>query len=592
MEDFPRIDDLAAIGDGRTTALIGPRGGVELMCLPRLDEQIVLGRLLDRSAGAFDLQALGLPDVTRRYLRDSNVLQTRWRSGRAEAVVTDGLIGGPGGEAASTSLVRRIRCVRGPVTMRFLLTPRFGDGLTLPQALAETAGGIRIEGEGLTLAFGGADAETREDGSLAGEFELSTGESRTLTFGVGNEPIDPAAAAEFLDATTRSWRAWTAALSYEGRWRDAVVRSMLALRMLIRDTSGAIAAAGSLDLPEADGGERNYDYRYCWLRDASFVIDALASAGARESARRYLDWLGRALRTTAPVVQPFYRLDGDTDAPEREADLAGYRGARPVRIGNRAFKQLQLGSCGDLLQSCALMHAHEIEFPWGLPEGIVAAVNHLMGIWREPDSGIWEIEPRRQHTWSKMACWIAFMRAAELSEAGVIDGQPQHWRTVADEVHELIETQHFDPDRNAYVGIAGEDGLDAAVLLGVFMGYRPVSVDRWHGTLQAIADELAVGPRVYRTSDLRGQEATFLPCAFWRAHALVRLDRLDEARELLDELIAGSGPFGLLSEEADEDGGAWGNIPQALTHAALINACVTYEQRAAARSHAARAQRS
>jgi GH15 family glucan-1,4-alpha-glucosidase len=580
MNGFPEIGELGVIGDARTTAVIAPTGCVELLCLPQLDDQIVLGSLLDRAAGAFELRPDAEAEAELRYLHDTNVLSTRWRWDGGEATVVDALIGGPGGEAATTTLVRRIECVSGDVRMRFRLAPRFGDGLTVPESVERIEGGFRIDGPNLTLSFGARDAEWREN-EFRGAIELGAGEHGLLTLGVGDPPLSPEQAVRYVDATVRSWRAWTASLHTDGRWSGAVTRSALALRMLIRDTSGAIAAAGTLGLPEQPGGERNYDYRYCWLRDASFVVDALCSVGARESARRYLEWLGSALDSTAPSLQPFYRLDGGREAPERNSALLGYRGASPVRIGNRAYQQLQLGSCGDMLQSCALMHEHRIELPPELADGITDAVDHISEIWQEPDCGIWELEPRRQYTWSKMACWIALTRAATLSDQGLIDGDSAKWRSTADDIRTVIETRHYSTARDAYIAAEGEDGLDAAVLLGVFMGYEPRVEERWHSTLAALDRELGAGPFLYRTSGLRDQEQTFLPCAFWRAHALVRLGRLDEARDLLDQLIASAGPLGLFSEEADEHGRQWGNLPQALTHAALINACVTYEQRAA-----------
>jgi GH15 family glucan-1,4-alpha-glucosidase len=581
MTEFPEIGELGVIGDARTTAVIAPDGAVRLLCLPQLDGQIVLGSLLDREAGVFEFEPEGSATSELRYVRDTNVLRTRWHCAGGEVLVLDALIGGPGGEAATSTLVRRVDCVAGPVRMRFRLVPRFGEGSTPPRSVSPVAGGFRIAGEELTLCLGAPDAEW-VDGELRGSFELRAGEHRTLTLGVGEPPLAPEWAERYAEATVRAWRAWSAGLSCEGRWADALRRSALALRLLIRDTSGAIAAAGTLGLPEQPGGERNYDYRYCWIRDASFVVDALCSVGARESARQYLRWLGDALASTSPRLQPFYRLDGGAEAPEHTAALLGYRGASPVRIGNHAFTQLQLASCGDMLQSCALVREHGVELPSGLVVGIEHAVNELAEVWREPDHGIWEIDPPRQHTWSKMGCWIAFTRAAELSDAGVIDGNASRWRRIAAEVQEQIESRHYSTELDAYVAAEGEDGLDAAVLLGVFMGYEPSSVERWHSTLAAIDRELGAGPLLYRSTALRGQEQTFLPCAFWRAHALVRLGRLDEARDLLDQLIAGAGSLGLFSEEAAEDGTLWGNIPQALTHAALINACVTYEQRAAA----------
>jgi GH15 family glucan-1,4-alpha-glucosidase len=580
MSDFPEIGELGVIGDARTTAVIAPTGAVELLCLPQLDDQIVLGSLLDREAGTFELRPVADASAELDYLRDTNVLATRWRWDEGEALVTDCLIGGPGGEASTTTLVRQVECVSGQARMQFRLAPRFGDGLTVPESVERIEGGFRIDGPDLRLSFGVGDAEWK-DHEFRGVMELAAGEHAVLTLGVDAPPLRPEQASRYTDATVRSWRAWTASLQCEGRWADALNRSALALRMLIRDTSGSIAAAGTLGLPEQPGGSRNYDYRYCWLRDASFVVDAFCSVGARESARRYLEWLGRALDSTAPSLQPFYRLDGGQHAPERKSALLGYRGATPVRIGNDAYKQLQLSSCGDMLQSCALMHAHRVELPPEVAEGITDAVDHVSAIWREPDSGLWELNPPRQYTWSKMACWIALTRAATLSDQGLIEGDSAKWRDTAKEIRNVIETRHYSTERDTYIAVEGEDGLDAAVLLGVFMDYEPTSPERWHSTLAAIDRELGAGPFLYRTTELRDQEQTFLPCAFWRAHALVRLDRLDEARDLLDQLIASAGPLGLFAEEADEHGRQWGNLPQALTHAALINACVTYEQRAA-----------
>jgi len=450
MTEFPEIGELGVIGDARTTAVIAPDGAVKFLCLPQLDGQIVLGSVLDPEAGVFEFEPEGSATSELRYVRDTNVLRTRWRCAGGEVVVLDALLGGPGGEAATTTLVRRAECVEGLVRMRFRLVPRFGEGLTPPNEVSPVAGGFRIVGDDLTLCFGAPDAQW-VDGELRGTLQLHAGERRTLTLAVGEPPPDPERAAGYMDATVRSWRAWTAGLHCEGRWSDAVTRSALALRLLIRDTTGAIAAAGTLGLPEQPGGERNYDYRYCWVRDASFVVDALCSVGARESARRYLQWLGDALASTSPRLQPFYRLDGGAEAPEHNAALLGYRGASPVRIGNHAYSQLQLASCGDMLQSCALMHEHRIELPASVASGIAHAIDELVSIWQQPDHGIWEIDPPRQHTWSKMGCWIAFTRAAELSEAGVIDGDADRWRRTATEVRERIESRHYSTELDTYV---------------------------------------------------------------------------------------------------------------------------------------------
>ena len=336
-----------------------------MLCLPQLDGQIVLGRLLDRDAGVFEFRPAGDATAEVRYARDTNVLANAMACGRAvrrwSATPCSAVPGvrprAPRSCAALTASVAAIR-------MRYRLLPRFGEGLTPPEAVSEVEHGFRIDGPGLTLLFGAAEARW-EDGELSGELELGAGERATITFSVGDQPLDPDTVCDYMDATIRAWRAWASGLHCEGRWAAAIRRSALALRMLVRDTTGSIAAAGSLGLPEQPGGERNYDYRYCWLRDASFVVDAFCSVGARESARRYLEWLGRALDSTAPTVQPFYCLDGGTEAEESRSALLGYRGASPVRIGNRAYQQLQICSYGDLLQSCALMRSHRVELPLG-----------------------------------------------------------------------------------------------------------------------------------------------------------------------------------------------------------------------------------
>ncbi len=578
MLALPRAGDVspghyAVLGDGRTAALLAPDGAVDWLCLPDLDATPVLARLLDADRGGHFSLAPEEGAAERRYLPGTNAVETTWACGDGQAVVTDALVAGPTDEPL---LVRRIDGRSGRVRMAWEIAVRFGDGTTLPTSADHLEHGLRVHGAGPSVTVG-APGINWDGASARGAFEVAAGDR--LLISLTSAPDAPAfdATMAALDDAMAGWRGWSSSLRHEGRWHAAVIRSALALRLLVRKSTGAVAAAATLGLPEQPGGSRNFDYRYCWLRDSSFVVDAFARLGDLATAEAYLRWLSGAIAQTLPELQPYYRLDGGTRAPQREADLAGYRGATPVLIGNHAFQQRQLGSAGDVLQSCAVFVDAGGSLPGGLSEQLATVADHVARSWREDDAGIWETDPPRQHTWSKMACWVALDRAANLADGGHLTGDASAWRSAAEQIRDHVEAHHY--DGSAYVAVAGEDGLDAAVLLGVFMDYPPRDAQRWHSTLERIDAELGCGPLLYRTSELREQEQTFLPCAFWRAHALARLGRLDEAAEQLDALIALGNDVGLFSEEAAPDGTAWGNLPQALTHAALVNAAVTYEER-------------
>lgn len=574
------IGEYAVLGDGRTAALVAPDGAIDWLCLPDLDATPTFARLLDAERGGSATLA-PLDDgaaAERRYLPATNVLETTWRSAEAEISVCDALVGGPGEPATETLLVRRLRGITGRMRVGWRMDPRFGDGVDAPAGAERQSWGLGVRGDGPAVAITGPGAHWDGVG-VCGEFDLVAGAEAVLTIGTAATPPDARQAGAALDATIAAWERWSAQLDCQGSWPDAVRRSALALRLLMRERTGAVAAAVTLGLPEQPCGPRNYDYRYCWLRDASFVVDAFGHLGDVDGADRYLAWLLQAMAQTGPGMQPFFRLDGGTRAPQREVELSGYGGARPVRIGNSAYEQTQIGNYGDVLQSCALHIGHGATLPSGMPERLAGALDHLIELWPQDDAGIWELDPPRPHTWSKMAVWVAFTRGAELAAAGQLPGDGSRWRSEAERVHEHIERHHFSTERNAYVAVAGDSGLDAAVLLGVFMGYEPDDDDRWPATLARLDEELGEGALLYRTTELRDQEQTFLPCAFWYAHALARLGRLEEARERLDALVPLANDVGLFSEEAAPDGTAWGNLPQALTHAAFINAAVTYDQR-------------
>jgi GH15 family glucan-1,4-alpha-glucosidase len=384
-----------------------------------------------------------------------------------------------------------------------------------------------------------------------------------------------------LEATSEYWREWAAGREYAGPWRDAVIRSALALRLLFHSPSGAIAAAATASLPEQIGGERNWDYRFCWVRDSAFTLDALLQLGCPREADAFFWWLLHASQLTRPRLRVLYRLDGAERTPERTLALDGYRGSRPVRVGNGAAGQTQLDIYGDVLQT-ALIYVHaggRLDHETG--RRLAGMADLVCRIWREPDSGIWEVRSEPRHfTHSKMMCWVALDRALSLADAGQLPSdRVALWRTEALAIREFIETRCWSPVLSSYTRDADSQELDASLLLGVLLGYDAQDPERLTTTVDAIRRDLAHGPLVHRYSGddgLRGGEGAFLCCSFWLADALARSGRAGEAAELMEQLIALAGDTGLYAEEVDPDTGEHlGNTPQGLVHLALINAAVS-----------------
>ena len=417
---------------------------------------------------------------------------------------------------------------------------------------------------------------------MSGTFSTSEGSSALIALSMAHqEPLVLPARADVerrLDETVAFWRAWVAERTIGDARRDEIVRSALALKLLVNSPTGAVSAAATTSLPEEIGGERNWDYRFCWLRDSAFVMEALLGLGCRDEAEAFFWWLMQASQISQPHLQVLYRLDGGARASERTLPLEGYERSSPVRVGNKAVEQRQLDIYGDLLQTAWLFAeaGHGIDREFG--ERLAAIADLVVEIWREPDAGIWEVRgPARHFTQSKMLCWVALDRARRLAENGHIpSAHVAAWQEAADEIATFIEARCWSPDKRSYTRSAESEDVDASLLLGARLGYAEPSGARMRDTIDAVRRELGDGPLLYRylgDDGLRGREGAFLCCSFWLVEALARTGRPTEANELMDELTALANDVGLYAEELDPSSSAFlGNFPQALTHLALITA--------------------
>jgi GH15 family glucan-1,4-alpha-glucosidase len=581
------IGDYAAIGDGRTVALVARDGSVDWLCLPDLDSPTVFAAILDADRGGrFALAPETPAEVQRRYLPDTNVLETTFTTGHGVVRVTDAMAL-PSHELGPTrELIRRVDGVAGRVPMRWRVMPAFGYAASSTRL--ERRGGVPVALGGrdalAVCSWGAGEAHVDEE-AIFGHFEVAESESALLALCAAHqEPLvfprreDVEAR---LQATTAFWRRWASQRAYDGPWRDAVIRSALALKLLFHAPSGAIAAAATASLPEEIGGERNWDYRFCWVRDSAFTLEALLHLGCPSEADAFFWWLLHASQLTRPRLQVLYRLDGGERAPERTLDLDGYRASRPVRVGNDAAAQTQLDVYGDLLQTALIYAKAGGRLDRETGRRLAGIADLVCRIWREPDSGIWEVRSEAVHfTHSKMMCWVALDRAVRLSEAGHVPaGHVATWRREALAIRDFIETRCWSQRLGSYTRHAGGEELDASILLGVLLGYGAEDPGRPAATVTVLRRDLGRGPLIHRYSGedgLRGAEGAFLCCSFWLADALARIGRPEEATELMHQLIALANDVGLYAEELDPHSNEMlGNVPQGLVHLALINAAVS-----------------
>jgi GH15 family glucan-1,4-alpha-glucosidase len=582
------IRDYAAIGDGRSVALVARDGSIDWLCFPDLDSPSVFASLLDAERGGrFRLAPDEPHSVERRYVPHTNVLETTFTTAGGTARITDAMPLPATGLAPTRELARRIEGLSGSVPMRWSVEPRF--------EYARTRTRIARRGEFL-VASAGPDAlavcswEAGEpevgEGEISAHFAIESGREALIdvAFAHGDPLIFPGReeVERRLRSTVEFWRRWAGGRSYDGPWREAVIRSALTLKLLIFAPSGAIAAAPTTSLPEAAGGERNWDYRFSWVRDASATLDALLRLGCPAEVEAFFWWLLHASQLTRPRVSVLYRLNGRAGAKEETLPLDGYRGSRPVRIGNRAVEQLQLDVYGHLVHTAWLYCGAGGELGRDTGRRVAETADLVCRVWPSPDSGIWEVRSEPRHfTQSKMMCWIALDRAARLADQGRIPNRSaSRWRREAREIARFIGERCWSPRRRSFVRFPGAGEVDAGLLLPAVLGYGgEAETDRLAATVDRVRTELADGALLhrYRGEDgLRGREGSFLTCSFWLVDALARLDRVEEAVATMEDLLPLANDVGLYSEEIDPHSHEFlGNVPQGLVHLALVNAAVT-----------------
>jgi GH15 family glucan-1,4-alpha-glucosidase len=562
-------------------------GAIDWLCLPDLDSPSVFAALLDaRRGGRFLLEPTVAYEATRRYLPGTNVLETTFVTAEGAVRVMDAMTLPASGLAPYRELVRRVEGLSGAVPIRWLVEPGFRYATAPVRLGRRSAVPVATSGRD-ALAVRSWDAGEVEagDGAIRGTFVAREGTVTLVALSAAHqEPLVLPSrddVEERFETTVRSWRRWGERREYDGPWRDAVVRSALALKLLVHAPSGAIAAAATTSLPEEIGGARNWDYRFSWPRDAAFTLEALLSLGCAPEAHAFFSWLLHASQLTQPRIQVLYRLNGRIDVDEWELPFSGYRSSRPVRIGNGAVAQTQLDVYGEVLEAAAIYVDFEGRLDRDHGRRLAGIADFVCSAWVEPDAGIWETRAEPKHfAQSKMMCAVALRRARELAERGLVPAQhADRWRREEERVRSFIERRCYSEEKTSYVRSADDDELDAALLLAVLAGYEEPGSPRLVGTVEAITRELRRGPFVHRylgDDGLPGADGAFLPCSFWLVDAFARQGRLDEAAALMDELIGLANDVGLYAEEIAPDTGDFlGNFPQALTHLALINAAVT-----------------
>ncbi|SRR5579884_735269 len=593
---YQPIENYGIIGDRHTIALVGMDGSIDFMCFPRFDSPTIFAALLDDDVGGRFQIAPVLPHARQKqlYLFDSNVLLTRFLSEEGVAEISDYMPVEDAGEAHT--LVRRAKTVRGEVRYRLVCAPRFDyararhrvdvrgrDVYFIPRD--ERLGALRLRSEVSVRA---------DDGAAVADFTLRAGETAAFIL----EPARPRAPApsdapDYVSRTFKDtlnyWRRWIGRSTYKGRWREMVNRSALVLKLLTSAPHGSIVAAPTFGLPEVIGGERNWDYRYTWIRDASFTIYALIRLGYTEEAAAFMRWIEARCRERGAdgALQIMYGVDGRHDlAEEALPALEGYMHSSPVRVGNAAYTQLQLDIYGELLDAVHLYNKYGDPISSLLWDDLVPLVDWVCAHWRQPDEGIWEVRGgRHEFLYSRVLCWVALDRAIRLAAKRSLPAPLDRWHSARDEIYHDIFEHFWDPRRQAFVQHKGATAMGAANLVMPLVRFISPIDPRWLSTLRAIEEDLVDDSLVHRyrieqaPDGLQGQEGTFNMCSFWYVESLSRSGDIEQARVIFEKMLGYANHLGLYAEQLGPRGEHLGNFPQAFTHVALISAAYDLNRR-------------
>jgi GH15 family glucan-1,4-alpha-glucosidase len=592
MSNYPPIADHGLIGDLQTAALVTTDGTVDWFCCPRFDSPSVFASLLDdRKGGHFALHAVDDCVTKQMYLPDTAVLVTRFLSSKGVAEVIDFMpIDNPGIVTDHHRLARAVRGIRGELEFEASVQPRFDYGRESHKTQVNGTDAV-FEAPSLTLHLTGTIPLEEHNGDVRSRFTVRAGDFTGVVLeSAQKSEIGHGEMIQVFSDTVEYWKSWLHNSTYRGRWREAVARSAMTLKLMTYAPTGALVAAPTAGLPEQVGGERNWDYRFTWVRDASFSVYALLGLGFTEEAAAFCIWMRNTMEQSAEAdgaspMRLMYRVDGSSDLDEEILDhFEGYRGSAPVRIGNGAADQLQLDIYGEAMDS--IRFADRAVFAVGDRgwSDIARLIDWLCEHWDQPDEGIWETRGgRKGFTYSRLMEWVAFDRAIRMA---IDHGKPadiERWRKERDEIYRWIQTKGWNESMQAYVQHEGSDVLDASLLLMPLIGFVSPSDEKWQSTLRAMDKVLVSDSLVYRydpkasPDGLQGSEGTFSLCTFFYVDALARSGRLEEARLVFEKMLTYANHVGLFAEEIGLTGEQLGNFPQAFTHLALINAAMNLD---------------
>ncbi|WP_323792118.1 glycoside hydrolase family 15 protein [Nocardioides sp.] len=596
------IADHGMIGDLRTCALVSVAGTIDWFCAPRFDSPSVFGSILDPDAGHWTLQVVDGATATRQfYYPDSAVLVTRFLTEDGVAEVQDFM---PLLRAHDPDhrqhVVRRVTAVRGRVRIRTAVAPRLEYGKVLPE-LTETEHGVLITGDGIRLGLTATHDVSINDHTIEADVILEAGQEARFSLHVLADDEEPPADADvdpLFDGTTAFWQEWLSRSKYTGRWRETVNRSAITLKLLTHEPSGAVIAAPTTSLPEEVGGERNWDYRFVWVRDAAFTLYALLRLGYTDEAEAFVAWLSKRIGDADAAgatdadgndigpLRVLYDIDGNVPAEEHTLDhLRGHRDSQPVRVGNAAVGQLQLDIYGELIDSVYLFSKYGPGLSIDAWADLTRLLDWVLDNWDRDDAGMWEIRGDvRAHTVSRVMCWVAIERMMRMARKRGLPGDLPRWAEVRDTIHARIMERSWNDEVGAFMASEDSDTVDAGVLLMPLLKFLAPNDPRFLSTLEVIEERLVSDSLVFRydlgstTDGLDGPEGTFSLCSFWYVEALTRAGRLDDARLALEKMFTYANHLGLYAEQIGLTGEQLGNFPQAFTHLGLISAAINLDR--------------